>query len=94
MRVTNSNKWIKERMKKLRIERGNECVMKSEYCEGQLEFAHIAPTTISGMGRGRKERVYDIIRNPKSYTLLCRKHHLEYDANEYDLPEVIKEIEQ
>ena len=91
--MTNSNNWIKERMKKLREERGNVCSMKSEYCCGQLEFAHIAPTTVSGMGRGRKERVYDIIKNPKSYILLCHKHHNEYDANEYELPEVIREVE-
>jgi len=89
--MTNSNKWIKTRMEKLRKEFGGKCVMASEYCEGDLEFAHISPTTLSGVGRGRKERLYDILRNKGSYTLLCHGHHIEYDANGFDLPKRVIE---
>jgi len=89
--MNNSNKWIKTRIEKLRKEFGGKCVMASEYCEGELEFAHISPTTLSGMGRGRKERIYDIMRHKECYTLLCHRHHEEYDSNGFDLPERVKE---
>jgi hypothetical protein len=88
--MTNSNKWTADRIIKLREEMGGRCAIESEYCEGQLEFAHISPTTVSGMGRGRKERLYDILRNKECYTLLCHAHHEQYDANGFDLPERVK----
>ena len=40
-----------------------------------LEFAHVKPTELSGRGRGRKERYYDILRNPDSYALVCKEHN-------------------
>lgn len=36
-----------------------------------VQFAHVEETGLSGMGRGRKERYYDIINNPTAYALLC-----------------------
>lgn len=36
-----------------------------------LQFAHIKETNLNGMGRGRKERYYDVLKNPNCYILLC-----------------------
>ena len=71
------NKWIKERRKRLIEEFGGKC----EECPAtsKLEFAHKEPTELSGWGRGRKERVYDVIKNPEKYRLLCKGCHKEYD---------------
>lgn len=46
----------------------------------KLEFAHIFPTKLKGRGRGRKERVYDVSKNPGSYALVCSYHNGEIDA--------------
>jgi hypothetical protein len=45
-----------------------------------LQFAHIKDTGLNGIGRGRKERYYDIRNHPDSYALLCEDHHKAYDA--------------
>ncbi len=44
-----------------------------------LEFAHIFQTDLKGRGRGRKERVYDISKNPGSYGYFCKLHHAEVE---------------
>lgn len=71
------NRWIKERRERLVREYGGKC----EVCKGtsKLEFAHKEPTELSGWGRGRKERVHDVIRNPTKYRLLCKDCHEMYD---------------
>lgn len=70
------NTWIAKKMVELRESRGNKC----EVCgvtEG-LEFAHVKETSLKGRGRGRKERYYDIIKNPESYKLVCSNCHKEH----------------
>lgn len=54
---------------------------RCKHCKADtnLEFAHRIPTQLQGWGRGRKERYYDIKKNPQSYMLLCKKCHKEYD---------------
>jgi len=66
-----------ERRKRLIQEFGGRC----EECSTteNLEFAHKEPTGLDGRGRGRKERVYDVIKNPEKYRLLCRDCHRVYD---------------
>ena len=68
-----TNCWIVERRKLLIKAFGEEC----EFCGGKekLQFAHREPTELSGEGRGRKERYYDVINNPCCYVLLCKKCH-------------------
>ena len=44
-----------------------------------LEFAHIFPTQVKGRGRGRKERIYDVSKNPGSYAYVCKYHHIILD---------------
>jgi hypothetical protein len=46
----------------------------------QLEFAHTKPTGLKGAGRGARRRFLDVVRNPDSYELLCRKCHGELDG--------------
>lgn len=53
----------------------------------RLEFAHILDTPVMGRGRGRKERYFDIKKNPESYALFCKYHHEEYDGYVKDIEE-------
>ena len=74
-----ANEWIKKRRKRLLEEWGGECL----FCgtTKNLQFAHLKETSVKGRGRGRKERLYDTIRNQDSYILLCREHHRELEEN-------------
>ena len=66
-------------MRKLLIEAfGGKC--QFEGCEEteNLEFAHRVPTELNGWGRGRKERIQDVINNPCCYALSCKKHNKEF----------------
>lgn len=67
------NKWIKKAFRELRKEYGNRCYFCGK--EFSLQFAHIKPTKLSGRGRGRKERYYDIKNNLESYLLTCSEHN-------------------
>jgi hypothetical protein len=62
----------------LREAYGNQCLDCG--CGYSLEFAHIKETTISGKGRGMRIRFYDIINNPCSYILMCKKCHEHHDS--------------
>lgn len=72
-----SNTWIKQAFVKLRVSYGNCCDMCGS--TESLEFAHTRDNGFSGMGRGRKERYYNIKNNPNDYRLLCKKCHRIYD---------------
>lgn len=48
-----------------------------------LEFAHVRITGVSGMGRGKWKRFYDIKHHPESYRLLCQPHHAAFDGPAY-----------
>ena len=47
----------------------------------ELQFAHMRPTKLQGMGRGSMHRVYDIKNNLLNYELLCRECHESFDNN-------------
>jgi len=72
------NKWIRTAFDNLRKEFGDKC----SFCgsTAKLEFAHLEPTELVGRGRGRKERYYDIKKNPDSYVLLCVGCHKTLDT--------------
>ena len=72
------NDWIKKALEKLRKAFGTKC----SFCgtTANLEFAHLEPTELCGRGRGRKERYYDIKKNPDSYVLLCAGCHKTLDT--------------
>jgi len=40
-----------------------------------LEFHHLKETKLNGRGRGRKERYYDILKNPNCYFPTCKECH-------------------
>lgn len=44
----------------------------------KLEFAHVRATPLTASGpRARKEKVADVAKHLKSYTLRCHKHHVQ-----------------
>jgi predicted restriction endonuclease len=68
-----------ERRRGLLIKRyGSRCFFCGS--KQRLEFAHIAPTNLKGMGRGKERRIIDITRNPFCYELLCHMCHRAYDG--------------
>ena len=77
----NENRSTKIGMKfqELKKEFGNRC----EFCgsENDLQFAHIVPTKLRGMGRGKKNRYYDIRNHKTDYLLLCKDCHYKFDRN-------------
>jgi len=64
-----TNKFIRFQMNK--IKKG-DCMICGKYSE-ILEFAHIKPTGLKGIGRGRNKRYYDFIHNRDSYILTCKR---------------------
>lgn len=77
--LTNAaNKWVKRALLEEKRKMGGKCKHRGcgEKRLSKLEFAHIRKTPISGTGpRGRKEKLADVHKHPKSYTLRCKKHH-------------------
>jgi hypothetical protein len=75
-----------QRIKRVRIALlhayGDQCSVCGS--KENLEFAHKVPTGLSGRGRGRKERCYDVIKFPLDYNLTCKKHNK--DVEEKRLP--------
>lgn len=71
------NKLIKKQWKELRD--NAKCVGPGPTHIGRIQFAHIEPTGLEGKGRGRKERLYDILKNPDKYVPLCESCHLDFD---------------
>lgn len=85
--MASGNDWYKKKLIELREVFGNKCSMCPEGespSPEKLGFAHIAPTGLKGVGRGRNNRVLDIMKNMDKYTLLCRKHHAEFDGFGYN----------
>ncbi len=72
------NQWIKKARAKLIQDRGGKC--KQCGSTEKLQFAHIAETGLNGIGRGRKERYYDVINHPYHYILLCKNCHVKLDS--------------
>lgn len=57
-----------------------------------LEFAHLAPTGLNGMGRGSHHRRLDLLRHLDKYTYLCKNCHRDFDKGKLDTqPISIKE---
>lgn len=75
-------RYRRMRWDKLRIEFGNRCsICLGHRCNNlNLQFAHIKPTLLNGMGRGLENRFYDILRNKSCYALMGAMCHRYYDA--------------
>ena len=72
------NVWIRKKLTELIDIYGGKCMVCGS--EENLEFAHVKPTELSGRGRGRKERYYDVKYNPDCYCLMCEDCHKYYDS--------------
>jgi hypothetical protein len=55
---------------------GNRCACGATE---ELQFAHVRPTGLCGMGRGLTHRYLDVLKHPKHYKLECRPCHLARD---------------
>lgn len=72
--MTNQRNELQPKFRKQLIKIfGGKCIICGS--TEDLEFAHIKPTKLKGRGRERKERYYDILNNPDSYALTCKKHN-------------------
>ena len=72
--MTNPRNKLQKKFRKQLIKAfGGKCVICGSI--ENLEFAHVKPTKLSGIGRGRKERYYDVLRNPDCYALTCKEHN-------------------
>lgn len=58
--------------------RGNKCQVKGCKSRRALEFHHVQETSLAGRGRGLVRRALDVRKNPGSYILVCRKHHVKF----------------
>lgn len=66
---TRQNRWIRVKLDQLKEEYGGKCWNCGSTVN--LEFAHVKETGLSGKGRGRHERYFDIKAHPDAYALLC-----------------------
>jgi len=77
-----SNAWAIIKLFELKIirfkNRCQECNVKGSK-KRPLHWAHTKDTLLNGRGRGSYKRYKDVLKNPKSYTLLCSACHLDYD---------------
>jgi len=48
---------------------------------GDLEFAHVKPTKLSGQGRGMDRRFRDVLSHPDCYVIACKSCHYLLDHN-------------
>jgi len=75
------NKWIREQFNRLYLFYNKRCALCGvPDTMNNLEFAHIRETGLTGRGRGRKERYYDIINNLDAYRLMHHDCHTYYDS--------------
>lgn len=77
--------YYRKKFRELRRRYGNTCAIQltpecTHSAPRWLEFAHVAPTSLRGRGRGQAARYHDIKRNPHAYILVCRACHLRADA--------------
>jgi hypothetical protein len=80
--------WVRRGMERLRSQFGGYCGANAPLGFGcgkngstPLQWAHKAPTDLSGRQRGTQERLLDIRAYPTHYCLLCRKCHVRHELN-------------
>lgn len=79
---------LREKRARLIREFGGRCEAKKYLgidCDeilSPLQFAHIKPTRINGIGRGMQNRLRDVDLNRDCYALFCVVHHREFDRRE------------
>jgi len=72
-KMNKRNQLQKIYRKKLEKSFGGFCWLCLE--TGKIQFHHLRETKLTGNGRGRKERYYDILNNPECYFPICKECH-------------------
>lgn len=75
-----STLWKRKERRRLKRMFGNRCYFCGD--RHRLEFAHVRPTALSGMGRGSTQRIKDVRDNTDKYLLTCRLHNSLAELNE------------
>ena len=70
-------RWRHKRRMNLILDYGDICYLclQSKGFDSKLEFHHLKPTNLHGMGRGFDNRIRDIMNNRDKYITLCRECH-------------------
>ena len=68
-----ANEYVKRRWQQLIDDSGGKCAQCPS--TGPLEFAHLEPTGLNGKGRGKARRLFNILKHPEKYVLLCVDCH-------------------
>jgi len=80
--IPSSTHWTRKMRRLLIKSFGGKCFKCGK--KKKLQFAHHEPTGLEGRGRGRENRIHDVMQNPHCYGLLCERCHREYDANHFN----------
>lgn len=75
--------WIERTRDLLRSRYNHRCSYPGCGSFFKLEFAHVKPTGLCSRGRGRIERLLDVLKNPDCYTLMCKYCHKKYDSEQW-----------
>lgn len=75
--TTRWNARLKQLILEQRIDFGFCCVWCGDF--NGVEFAHLEHTGVSGIGRGRWRRYYDVRNNRDKFMLMCYDCHREFD---------------
>jgi len=83
-------RWRHKKRMNLILDYGDICYLclQSKGFDSNLEFHHLRPTGLQGMGRGFDNRIRDIANNPDKYITLCRECHEKvhgYRGYRYDI---------
>lgn len=70
--------WTRQKRQELIKEFGGKCCICGT--TEKLEFAHKQPTEIKGEGRGKYQRIKDILTHKESYALTCKEHNKDVEG--------------
>lgn len=70
--------YVERAFRRLRRNRRNRCLVC--WFRHGLQWAHRHPTGLSGEGRGSLHRLFDVMKHPRAYALLCLDCHKLFDA--------------
>ena len=75
------NEYVKRRWQQLIDDSGGACAQCHATQDTKpLEFAHLEPTGLNGRSRGKSRRLFNILKHPDKYALLCVDCHDDLDG--------------
>ena len=75
------NEYVKRRWQQLIDDSGGACAQcQATQNTKPLEFAHLEPTGLNGRSRGKSRRLFNILKHPDKYVLLCVDCHDDLDG--------------